>query len=526
MTGPLGAAPLDSTAGPTAELLRADLDRAGYTVDAVTDLLGPVAAAALGREQPLPAVRVLAGRREPAAALTLLWLLGRTVRRADLDAALPLCGTAGAVRLGLAEASGAGPDDEVRPLLDLRPYEAIDAAGPCRWWVASDLGQLATHGPLRTDHVLGIGGASTTLAQATVRRPVGRVLDLGTGCGVQALHATRHAGRVVGTDVSARALEVAALNLALAGVDEQVELRAGSLLDPVQGESFDLVVSNPPFVITPRDAGVPAYDYRDGGLPGDELVRRLVTGVGEVLAPGGTAQLLANWEVHDDASWQERVGGWLRESGLDGWVVQRDVQDPAEYAETWIGDGGQHAGRDFDDLYGAWLDDFAARGVDAVGFGIVTLRRPVDDSAPRWQRLEEQRGPAHQPLGGYVARTLDVLDVLATTDDEALLASRWVVAPDVTEERHHRPGEAEPAAVLLRQTDGFGRVVQVGTTVAAAVGACDGELSVGQIAGALAALLDVGEGAVRAELVGAVRDLGGDGLLLPAEPLAPADAVT
>nr|WP_198526327.1 hypothetical protein [Cellulosimicrobium sp. MM] len=142
------------------------------------------------------------------------------------------------------------------------------------------------------------------------------------------------------------------------------------MLEPVAGERFDLVVSNPPFVITPRAAGgaLPDYEYRDGGRSGDDLVRDLVTGVGAVLEPGGVAQLLGNWEHRRGVPWDERVGAWLDEAGLDGWVVQREVLDPAEYAETWIRDGGTTPEREpaaWAAAYGAWLDDFAARDVEA-----------------------------------------------------------------------------------------------------------------------------------------------------------------
>jgi methylase of polypeptide subunit release factors len=139
-----------------------------------------------------------------------------------------------------------------------------------------------------------VGGASITPARCTIRTPVGRVLDVGTGCGVQALHASRHAGAVVATDLSSRALAFARLNLALNGV--RADLRRGDLLEPAGAEGFDLVVSNPPFVITPRTPSVPEYTYRDAGLAGDDVVHRLVTGVGAVLGPGGAAQLLGNWE--------------------------------------------------------------------------------------------------------------------------------------------------------------------------------------------------------------------------------------
>jgi hypothetical protein len=521
------------------DALRQDLTSAHYTVDVVEEILGQVASRALGREQPLPARRAVASRTERAAVLARGFLLGETLTRRDVDGALPGCRTDGAVALGLVEASGNGPDDEVRVALDLRPYAATDAAGTSDWWVASDLSGLVTDGALRTDHVLGIGGASTTLAQATIRPHVGRTLDLGTGCGVQALHASRHSDHVTATDISTRALQIAELNLALAGVADRVHLRHGDMLEPVTGERFELVVSNPPFVVTPRRPGVPAYEYRDAGLVGDEIVRRLVTDVGSVLAPGGTAQLLGCWEVRRGETWTDRLEAWLEaarsdqagqgDEALDAWVVQRELQDPAEYAETWIRDGHELPGQRFDELYGAWLDDFAARDVEAIGFGLITLRRPADGAgatANGWTRLEEQYGPARQPLGAHLQRCLEARDQLAALgalgaggaafDSARLLDSRWVVAPDVTEERHLRPGDADPAAILLRQTEGFGRTVRVGTEVAAVVGACDGELTLGQITTAVAVLLGEAEGEVRARVLGVVRDLIADALLLPA----------
>ncbi|MBC7291298.1 MAG: methyltransferase [Actinotalea sp.] len=529
------APPHDPT--PLLDALRADL--APFTVDAVEELLGPVAAAALHREQAVPALRALgelpvAGRpvtplADPVTTLVRAFVLGRPVRRGDLDRALPRLTADGAEHLGLVAAAGAADDDAVHARVDLRPYRAVDGTGTVDWWLASDLGELATGRGLRPDHVLGVGGASTTLAQVTVRRPRRRALDVGTGCGIQALHAARHSDAVVATDLSARALAFARFNAALAGV--ALDLRRGSMLEPVaQDEPFDLVVSNPPFVITPRAPGavagatgagapLPVFEYRDGGRAGDDLVADLVRDVGSVLAPGGVAQLLGNWEHRRGEGWQERVGAWLDASGLDGWVVQREVQDPAEYAETWLRDGGTTPERDpggWAAAYGAWLDDFAARQVEAVGFGLVLLRRPTTPDRPALRRLEERTGPVQQPLGPHLAAALDAHDLLAATDDDALLARALTVAPDVTEERHLVPGAADPTVVLLRQGGGFGRVVRAGTALAGLVGACDGELTVGQVVGGIAVLLDVPVDALRAELVPQVRELVADGLLLPA----------
>lgn len=490
--------------------LPADLTAAGYTVDGVEAALGPVAAAALHREQRLPADLATRDRSEPVAVLLRLLALGLGVDRDRLEAALPTLGVAGLEGLGLVEAGS------LRPLCDLRPYADDSHA----WWVASDLSELVTGPPLREDHVLGIGGASTTLAAWTIRGPVARALDLGTGCGVQALHLSAHAETIVATDVSARALDYARFNAALAGLD--LDLRQGSLLEPVAAERFDLVVSNPPFVITPRADGVPVFEYRDGGLVGDGFVESLVRSVGSVLEPGGVAQLLGNWEVPRGTTWRERWTEWLRGTGLDAWVVQRDEQDPAEYAELWARDSGSQAGvAGFEELYAAWLADFAARDVERIGFGVVTLQRPATDRAP-WVDLVEATGPVAPAMGATVEAGLVARTWLAEHGDAGLLDTAWRCAADVTEERHTRPGAEHPGVILLRQGGGLRRAIRLDTVLSGLVSVCDGTLTARQALVAIAELLEVDPQAVVTSALPVLRELVADGLLLDAGDAGPA----
>lgn len=485
--------------------LREDLLDAGYTVDHLAEVLGSRASAALHRDQLLPADLATARSADPAAVLARLFVLARPVRRAAVDAALPRTRVAGLLNVGLARpVEGAGV---VRATCDLRPY------GDERhtWWLASDLSEAVTDGPLPTDHVLGIGGASTTLSSWTPRPRVGRALDLGTGGGVQALHLSTHAAHVVATDLSARALAYARLTAALNGLD--LDMRRGSLLEPVAGETFDLVVSNPPFVITPRRPAVPVYEYRDGGAAGDDLVAGLVRELAGHLRPGGLAQLLANWELRPDEDWREHVGGWLEGTGLDAWVVQREVQDVAEYAETWVRDGGHLPGTaQFDELYGAWLADFDARGVESVGFGVVTLQRPATPRAP-WRDLMDVRVPVASPMGPAVLAGLEARTWLAEHGDDGLLDVPWQVADDVTEERIGRPGADDPQVIQVRQGGGLRRVVQLDTLSAGVVGACDGELTARQLCAGLAVLSDVPRQDVESAVVPVLRELVKDGLL-------------
>jgi SAM-dependent methyltransferase len=485
--------------------LHADLERASYTVDGVRAVLGPVADAALDREQALPADLVTRTNEQPAAALIRCFALGMPVPASRLRAALPAVGVEGLARLGLIEMSG----DEVRATCDLRPYgdEVHD------WWLASDLSEIARGAPLPEDHVLGVGPASVTVAQWTPRRPVPRALDLGTGCGVQALHLAGHAQDVVATDLSARALAYARFNLALPGIE--IDLRHGDLLEPVAGERFDLIVSNPPFVITPRRPGVPSFEYRDAGLVGDELVRRLVRDVGDHLTPGGVAVFIGNWEVSHGQSWRHRWAAWLDGTGLDAYVVQRDEQDPAEYAELWAGDAGSRSGVvGFEELYASWLEDFSARGIERIGFGVVVLQRPATSRRP-WTDFVEHTGSVDTAMGPAVDARLRARTWLAEHTDEDLLATAWQLAADVTEERHFRPVASDPEVIQLRQGGGVRPVVRLDTVGAGLVSVCDGTLSARAALEAIAVLLDQPADAVISQALPLLKDLVTDGLLHP-----------
>ncbi|WIB15074.1 MULTISPECIES: class I SAM-dependent methyltransferase [unclassified Curtobacterium] len=499
--------------------LAADLAAAGYTVEGVDALWGTEAAAALHRGTRVAALRALAARpTTPLSTVATLFVLGLPVSRADADRGFPTTGVDALVSAGVLRTDA----DRVAPALDLRPYAFVDDLGAGSWWIASDLGELALGHAISEEHVLGIGGATTTLSGLQLPVPVRRVLDLGTGCGVQAMHARRFADEVVATDISSRALAIARFNALLNGVDG-IDFRLGSLFEPVAGERFDRIVSNPPFVITPRREGVPAYEYRDGGMVGDALVETVLRGLADHLEPGGTAQLLGNWEHRWGTDGLDRVASWFADTDLDVWVVEREREDPPAYAETWIRDGGTKPGSpEFDDLVDAWLDDFRDRHVTGVGFGYVVVRSPSgprgSSPAPlrRFERLPQVLGSNPAGLGATVARALDAVSWLAAHDDRAFADAHLRVAGDVTEERHYWPGNDDPTVMALVQGGGFGRRVDADTALAAFVGAADGELAVGQIVGAIAQLTGVDEAALSADLVPRLRDLVLDGLLLPA----------
>jgi ribosomal protein L11 methyltransferase (prmA) len=565
-----------------ASLLRADLAQSGWGVESVEALLGPVAAAALQRELRAPALRVVrralaagAGAASTSsdrpslatgaastssaanapqdsdvagykvAVLTALFMLGEPVGAAALETALPRTGVAGALAIGLVvPTQSASGEQRYAPAVDLRPHEAEDAHGSVRWWVASDLGELVTGQALAPDHVLGIGRAGLTLAALTPRKPVETALDLGVGCGIQTLYLLRHVRQVVATDISTRALEFTAFNVALAGVDSaRVQLRQGNLLEPVAGQRFDLIVSNPPFVITPpsvRQAGLPLMEYRDAGGP---ILPALVRGLEDHLNPDGVAVMLGNWEHREGTSWRTSVNQWIGKS-LDAWIIQREVQDPVEYAAMWLRDGGltpERSGIAFENALAAWQEDFDSRQVSGVGMGYLVFHAPSvaatsgpggtalegqtapeepasDAAAPGavvepWRVLEEVPTSGQGALGEHVAQVIAAHEALRGLDDAQVAALKLRTASGLSKEEALTPTPV-PTAPVIRQAEGFGRVIAVGMPEVALLSASDeGLLTVAQIAAAVASLTSEDPAAVLADMVAATRTFAHAGMV-------------
>ena len=571
-----------------ASLLRADLAQSGWGVESVEALLGPVAAAALQRELRAPALRVVrralaagagatrasaastssdrlgpatsAASTSPAAnapqdgdvagykvaVLTALFMLGEPVGAAALETALPRTGVAGALAIGLVVPTQSASGEQLyAPAVDLRPHEAEDAHGSVRWWVASDLGELVTGQALAPDHVLGIGRAGLTLAALTPRKPVETALDLGVGCGIQTLYLLRHVRQVVATDISTRALEFTAFNVALAGVDSaRVQLRQGNLLEPVAGQRFDLIVSNPPFVITPpsvRQAGLPLMEYRDAGGP---ILPALVRGLEDHLNPDGVAVMLGNWEHREGSSWRTSVNQWIGKS-LDAWIIQREVQDPVEYAAMWLRDGGltpERSGVAFENALAAWQEDFDSRQVSGVGMGYLVFHAPGAVGAPSgpggtalegqtapeepasdaaapgavvepWRVLEEVPTSGQGALGEHVAQVIAAHEALRGLDDAQVAALKLRTASGLSKEEALTPTPV-PTAPVIRQAEGFGRVIAVGMPEVALLSASDeGLLTVAQIAAAVASLTSEDPAAVLADMVAATRTFAHAGMV-------------
>jgi len=259
-------------------------------------------------------------------------------------------------------------------------------------------------GTARADHVVGVGGATRTLAALTVRRPVDAALDVGSGSGAQALLASRHARRVVATDINPRALELARTSLALSDV-RNVELREGSLFEPVAGERFELIVSNPPFVVSP-DA---SFAYRDAGTASDTISEAVVTGAAEHLREGGFATLVASWVHARDDEWSRRPRGWIDGRGCDAWLLRYATDDPATYAARW---NRALRGRDVDEFVSTvdrWRSYYEREGIAAITTGAILLRRRAGAT---WVRADEMPRPPGPRAAEQILRVFAAQDAL------------------------------------------------------------------------------------------------------------------
>ena len=485
---------LDASA--TAEL-RDALLAADYTSTGIAGRLGTAATAAVQRNDFRAALRATSSG-DALDTLIRLFVCGQTEPLDAVAEALPLTAAT-----ELLDADG----DGARAAVELEPYGD--------WWVLADLSaamrQTGGQGlPLRPDHVLGVGGASTTLAAATSRRTVGAALDLGTGCGVQSLHLSTHAHSVTATDLSERALRFAATTAALNGLDW--ELLRGDLAAPVAGRRFDLVVSNPPFVVGPAST---AYTYRDSGRPGDAVSAELVAAAPHLLNPDGTMQFLANWLHVAGEDWEDRVAGWLAGTSLDAWVIQREVSDPVAYVQLWLADAAVDAARQ-PAAAAEWLDWFDAQKATGVGFGIVTLRASGHDDPT--VRIEELRQPVAAPFGVLIDEWFDRQDWLRSHSFDGLLQARLRLAGDVRlrQEASREGGEWQVDRQLLALGGGARWVEEVDPLTLALVGGCDGTTPLGELLTLLAAAHEIDAGELAAEAVPIVAHLTERGLLLPA----------
>jgi SAM-dependent methyltransferase len=479
--------------------LRALLARANYTDAGILQALA-VSELSTPRAGDLPPLLRRTNRGTVLDTLIRLFLIGVST---DLDAtrqALQPMTLEPWFNAGLLQ----GRHGQVFPLIKLLPYKELV--------LAFDAPRGLEAGA-RSDFVMGIGSSTLTLANLTIRRRCDLALDLGTGCGIQAFLAADHSARVYAVDRNPRACQFATFNARLNGF-ANVECLTGDRFEPVRGHQFDLVLANPPYVISPASR----YLYRDSGMHGDQFCQKIVREVPSFLREGGYCQILCNWAHYTSQGWQERLAGWFEGSGCDAWVMRSETRDASTYATVWIRGTEEDNPDRFAKLYEEWMAYYEREGIEAMSAGLITMRQRSGHT--NWVCTDDAPEKMLGPCGEAIVRRFELHDFLETVrDDRALLETRLSVSPEVRWEQQCEPSGARWQVISsqLRLASGLVYSGNIDPYIASLVLHCNGQRSLRDLLADLAASLGEDLEGMAPECLEVTRRLIEHGFLLPAD---------
>jgi SAM-dependent methyltransferase len=325
---------------------------------------------------------------------------------------------------------------------------------------------------LRPDFVMsGTSASSISLTRLTIRNRVRAALDIGTGAGIHALLAAAHADHVVATDVNRRALNFASMNARLNGIGN-ISFVEGSLFEPVAGEKFDLIVSNPPFVLSPQSALM----FQNAGLHGDNVSEVIVRESPGHLNDGGCAVSLISWQHENELDWAERPGQWVTGRGCDFWLLCAASDDPLSYAANALRQTEPIRGSRYGELLDEWLGYYHKQGIVRLALGAAILRKR--EAARNWVHCEKLSGAsAVDDAGEQIRRMFAAEDLLAgLEDDEALLDRRLALHPDhLLEQRYVAAEEGWTSqSLILKSARGIEYRIAIDARVLAFLSQCNG----------------------------------------------------
>jgi methylase of polypeptide subunit release factors len=402
----------------------------------------------------------------PFHSLIRLFILGLDVSFDTVVAALSPAGMDCALASGLVHEV----TDGVRATACLRPW------GP--FFLLSDF--LPPEGEqLRPDFVMsGTSASSKLLARLTIRRRVARALDIGTGAGIHALLAAAHAGHVVATDINKRALNFAVMNARLNRI-ENISFVEGSFFEPLLDQKFDLIVSNPPFVISPPSGLM----FQNAELDGQDISELILRGAARHLREGGFAVSLISWAHETEEDWSNPPAGWAAGTNCDLWLLCAANEDPLAYAAYSLRQTENIQSRRYAELLDRWLAFYRERGFVRLNLGAAILRKRV--SGKNWVHCENLSGAAiNTDASDQIERVFAAEDLLEKLiDDDALLDIRVNLHQDHALDQILIPTKHEwtSNSLVLRSTSGIEHHAGIDARTFLFLSLCDGNRTVGEI---------------------------------------------
>ena len=282
--------------------------------------------------------------------------------------------------------------------------DLFDAAG---LYIATDHRyMLLPEDRIDEDPVMYLGMDSMGLVYTAPRIAAGRVLDLCTGSGVQALTASRYAGQVVGIDINPRALRFARFNAQLNGI-ENVEFALGNLYDAVEGH-FETILANPPFVPSPSED----YRFRDGGANGEEILAQIINGSADRLTP--TGKLFIVTDLVDLSEYRGKLAHWW-----NGGAAHQLILHTADRDDILFSVPHSHApfGQticEYNAELDRWVQNFHEAGLTAVNFGYILVQRVTGENKGSYYTRTIHN--PHRPIYDRVQDYFQQRNLLARTD--------------------------------------------------------------------------------------------------------------
>jgi methylase of polypeptide subunit release factors len=246
----------------------------------------------------------------------------------------------------------------------------------------------------------------------------------------------------------------------------------GSLYEPIGERQFDLIASNPPFMLAP----VQKYLFRDSSLPGDSISERILLGAGERLRHGGYGVVVFNWLHTDPRDPAARPKEWLKSTGCDALLFHFETLDPVAYAVRSLHLTEGHDQKEYARQMDERLEYYEREGVKGVNEGVIILRRCPGRA--NWVLAQSVKAESVGSCGEQVERIFQAQDYLQQLEDMSHLLSRslTIVADHQLEVAlRAQEGGWRTRYAHLKQTKGLEFSTEVDQYVSLIVAKCDGK---------------------------------------------------
>ncbi len=440
--------------------VRGMLAECGFTPERICQRLG---IAGMGEYKPIWRGRSnLLAAEQALDALILLLMDGEFVAGETLDRLLP----AGAV--GQLEALGLVARDPDRGEMWFGGCTLF----PTRSMVLASDRVSAPDGaalPMTTDAVYPAGIENTVAFLATLpEAPCEALLDIGTGTGIAALDGARYARHAWGTDIAARSVQFAEFNRRLNGIENATMLE-GDLYAPVEGLTFDRIVSHPPYVPARKNTVI----FRDGGEDGEQTLRRIVEGVPRFLRPGGRFCTIVTAADCEGQPFEDRLRLWLGAAAaeFDLVLAAHTLTSPKDLAANSF--LGQHTLAE-DILYRHEM--WARRKVQFLFYGSVFMRRHGAARPGFTARVLKGEGFTPRHVEWLLEWSSEIREAAA---QERLMGLRPRLSPHAEMGVLHRvrEGQLVPEVFSLRCSRPFEAECMLQPWLAQIASRCDGQTS-------------------------------------------------